>query len=141
MQRALLFSTRAEARVTTGRASGPRSNTLLAVAVVHTHCGSANGFIRCVVWPGVFTLRSNLELASKFSLPLSVLLVMESVVRSGYHSTRESAQEHAVDVQARGLLGLLTRSVQLPTKTTASGDHAHAILNDARAMESRVSHC
>ena len=92
---------------------------------------------------------SKLELASKLSRPLSVVLVTKDLGSPGSHGPRCRAVDALgiAQVHLLSLSGVPARSVQLPTTTTttAGGDRSRALPNDvwaiARAMASVASHC
>ena len=93
---------------------------------------------------------SKLELASKLSRPLSVVLVTKDLGSPGSHGPRCRTSDALSIAQVRllSLSGVPARSVQLPTTTTtttAGGDRSRALPNDvwaiARAMASVASHC
>ena len=93
---------------------------------------------------------SKLELASKLSRPLSVVLVTKDLGSFGSHGPRCRAVDALgiAQVHLLSLSGVPARSVQLPTTTTtttAGGDRSRALPNDvwaiARAMASVASHC
>ena len=89
---------------------------------------------------------SKLELASKLSRPLSVVLVTKDLGSPGSHGPRCRTCDALSIAQVRllSLSGVPARSVQLPT-TTTGGDRSRALPNDvwaiARAMASVASHC
>lgn len=93
---------------------------------------------------------SKLELASKLSRPLSVVLVTKDLGSFGSHGPRCRTSDALSIAQVRllSLSGVPARSVQLPTTTTTTttgGDRSRALPNDvwaiARAMASVASHC
>ena len=93
---------------------------------------------------------SKLELASKLSRPLSVVLVTKDLGSPGSHGPRCRAVDALgiAQVHLLSLSGVPARSVQLPTTTTTTttgGDRSRALPNDvwaiARAMASVASHC
>ena len=92
---------------------------------------------------------SKLELASKLSRPLSVVLVTKDLGSFGSHGPRCRAVDALgiAQVHLLSLSGVPARSVQLPTTTTTTtgGDRSRALPNDvwaiARAMASVASHC
>ena len=93
---------------------------------------------------------SKLELASKLSRPLSVVLVTKDLGSFGSHGPRCRTCDALSIAQVRllSLSGVPARSVQLPTTTTTTttgGDRSRALPNDvwaiARAMASVASHC
>ena len=93
---------------------------------------------------------SKLELASKLSRPLSVVLVTKDLGSPGSHGPRCRTSDalSIAQVHLLSLSGVPARSVQLPTTTTtttAGGDRSRALPNDvwaiARAMASVASHC